>query len=77
LNRPDQGDGIILAFRRGGNNTETMNVKLSGLEENTVYEMNYEDYGVIQKKSGRELMVGFEITIPMKPSSLMISYKVQ
>ncbi len=75
LNRPDRKDGIILAFHRSGNNEETIRIKLSGLEDNTVYEVNYEDYGVIIRKSGRELMDGFDITIPQRPSSLMISYK--
>ena len=75
LNRPDQRDGIILAFRRSGNNEETIHVKLSGLEADTVYEVNYEDYGVIIRKSGHELMDGFDITITQKTSSLMISYK--
>lgn len=75
LNRPDQRDGIILAFRRSGSNEESIHVKLSGLEDNTIYEVNYEDYGVIIRKSGHELMDGFDISIPQKPSSLMISYK--
>jgi len=75
LNRPDKRDGIILAFRRSLNNEESIHVSLSGLEKNTVYELNYEDYGVIIKKSGSELMKGFDITIPQKPSSLLISYK--
>jgi len=75
LNRPDKGDGIILAFRRSGNNEETIHVKLSGLEENTLYDVDYEDYGIIARKSGHELMDGFDITIPLKPSSVLISYK--
>jgi len=75
LNRPDQRDGIILAFRRSGSNEESIHVRLSGLEDNTIYEVNYEDYGVVIRKSGHELMDGFDITIPQKPSSLMIRYK--
>jgi alpha-galactosidase len=75
LNRPDQGNGIVLAFRRSGNNLETIRVKLSELEDNAVYEVNYEDYGVTVRKSGHELMEGLDITIPQKPSSLMVSYK--
>ena len=75
LNRPDRKDGIILAFRRGGNIEATIRVKLSGLESGSVYEVSFEDYGIIINMSGRELMEDFEITIPQKPSSLMISYK--
>ena len=75
LNRPDRKDGIILAFRRSGNNEETIHVKLSGLEPASVYEISFEDYGIVVNKSGRELMEDLEITIPSKPASLMISYK--
>src|SRR5664280_1019326 len=39
LNRPDQRDGIILAFRRSGSNEESIHVRLSGLEDNTIYEV--------------------------------------
>jgi alpha-galactosidase len=75
LNRPEQRDGIAIAFRRGSNNEDTIKIQLSGLEDNTTYELNYEDYGVIIRKSGHELMEGFNITIPLKPASLLISYK--
>lgn len=75
LNRPDRKDGIILAFRRSGSNEQTIYVKLSGLEPASAYEITFEDYGIIINKSGRELMDDLEITIPSKPSSLMISYK--
>jgi alpha-galactosidase len=75
LNRPEQRVVLILAFRRNTNNNETIKIKLSGLEDNTVYEVCYEDYEIIIRKSGHELMEGFDITIPQKPSSLMISYR--
>jgi alpha-galactosidase len=77
LNRPDRKDGIILALRRDGNIEATIRVKLSGLEPGSVYEVCFEDYGITVNKSGRELMEDVEITIPQKPSSLMISYKAQ
>lgn len=77
LNRPDRKDGIIMAFRRSGNNEETIHVKLSGLDPGTVYEISFEDYGIVINKSGRELLEHFDITIPQKSSSLLISYKEQ
>ena len=74
LNRPQQKDGIIIAFRRGDCKNESIHTKLSGLVETTTYELFYEDYGVKVSKTGRELMEGFDMTIPSKPASLMIRY---
>ena len=67
-------DGIVIAFRRNGSTNETIRTKLCGLEENKTYELFYEDYGLKIRNSGHELMEGFEITIPQKPSSLLIRY---
>ena len=76
LNRPNMKDGIVIAFRRNGSTNETIRTKLCGLEENTTYELFYEDYGLKTRNSGHELMEGFEITIPQKPSSLLVKYYV-
>ena len=74
LNRPNMKDGIVIAFRRNGSTNETIRTKLSGLEENTTYELFYEDYGLKIRNTGHELIEGFEITIPQKPSSLLVKY---
>ncbi|HBL75923.1 MAG: alpha-galactosidase [Bacteroidetes bacterium GWF2_42_66] len=76
LNRPEQKDGIIIVFRRGDCNSESIMTKLHGLDENATYELFYEDYGVTVKKTGRELMAELNLTIPQKPASLLISYKI-
>ncbi len=74
LNRPELGDGIVLAFRRGGANRDSIQVKLSGLDENASYDLFFEDYNLTLRKTGRELMKKLEFAIPQKPSSLMIRY---
>ena len=76
LNRPQQKDGIIVAFRRSENPDESIQIKLSGLDRDAVYELHYEDYGIKSKLKGVELMNGFDITIPVRPSSLLIRYKI-
>ena len=76
LNRTKEGDGIILAFRRERNRDESIRIKLKGLDEKSTYEFFYEDYGIKISKTGTELMEGIDINIPMKPASLLISYKV-
>jgi len=74
MNRPVQGDGIILAFRRKDCKQETIQVKLGGLEKTRDYEINILDYGLKMNRKGSELMDGFDLTIPQKPSSLMVRY---
>ena len=76
MNRPAQKDGIIIAFRRGGCEKESVSVKLSGLDSISTYELFFEDYGLPIRKTGRELMDGIELTIPQKPASLMVIYKL-
>jgi len=77
LNRPENGDGVILAFRREGNRNRSIMINPKGLNKESVYEIFYEDYGIKENKTGSELMEGIEIFIPSKPASLLISYKVK
>ena len=75
LNRPEQKDGIIIAFRRGDCQNESILVKLRGLDKNAKYELFYEDEKIQSQKSGKELMDGLEIVLPQKPASVLINYK--
>jgi alpha-galactosidase len=74
LNRPDKDDGIVLAFRRKDCTDESINIKLMGLGPKTIYTLDFEDYGLQMEKSGSELMNGLDISIPLKPASLLIRY---
>jgi len=76
LNRPEQDDGIILAFRRNDARNESIEIKLRGLKEDANYELYFEDYNLTLTKTGHELMNKLEFAIPQKPSSLMIRYNV-
>jgi Alpha-galactosidase len=75
MNRPEQKDGIVLAFRRNRFTSDSMIIKLGGLVKNSRYELFYEDSGAKIIKSGKELAEGIEIKILDKPGSLLISYK--
>lgn len=75
LNRPAEKDGIIIAFRRGDCPDEKMEVKLQGLIPEVDYELTDDDTGKKMVKKGDELARGFTLSIPVKPGSLMISYK--
>jgi alpha-galactosidase len=74
LNRPQQKDGIVIAFRRNGSANESIPAKLCGLEPDSSYELSFDDYGLSTTKKGREMMDGIELTIPQKPGTLLVSY---
>lgn len=74
LNRPDKGDGIIIAFRRKECTDETIKIKLGGLDPKATYDLIFEDYGLKMQKNGLELTEGIDISIPQKPASLLIRY---
>jgi alpha-galactosidase len=73
--RPEERDGIVLAFRRPLAPEASITVKLGGLELGADYEVSYEDYGLALVKSGRELAAGLSIKIPESPGSLLIKYR--
>jgi len=75
LNRPEKGDGIIMAFRRNNCNEESIQVKLRGLDKTEDYELINEDSEVKMVVSGSKLMNGYSLNSIDKPSSLLIWYK--
>jgi alpha-galactosidase len=76
FDRPDEGDGVIAAFRRQESPFPKMETKLKGLLPESTYELKDLDTGIVTTYTGSELMTtGFEITISKQPGSVLISYK--
>jgi alpha-galactosidase len=73
-NRPDQGDGIIMAFRRPDCLQESITVKLRGLDPMSTYELLFEDSKERITKTGADLMKGLLLRNKEKPGSMLISY---
>jgi len=73
--RPEDGDGIVLAFRRPQAPQPAIEAKLAALDAGADYEVTYDDYGVTVVKSGRELAAGLTLKIPEAPASLLIKYR--
>jgi len=73
--RPEERDGIVLAFRRPMAPQASIEVKLGGLDAGADYEVDYVDYGVVVVKSGRELAAGLTLRIPEEPASMLIKYR--
>ena len=46
-------------------------------QEVEIEEIFYEDYGIKTNQTGVELMEGIDIHIPIRPGSLLISYKIK
>jgi len=74
-NRPEERDGIVLAFRRHQAPQSSIVVVLRGLEPEGDYEVAFEDYGITLFKTGRELGSELNLKIPEAPGSLLIKYR--
>ncbi len=72
--RPEERDGIILAFRRVEAPASSIVVRPHGLNPEGDYEFSFEDYGLVVVKTGREFVDGLSIKIPEAPGSLLIRY---
>ena len=75
LNRPEQNDGVVIAFRRNDCPIESITVKLRGLDEASEYELVDDDSGKKTIQKGTELIKGITLSISEKPGSLLIKYK--
>ena len=75
LNRPAQGDGIIIAFRRKDCNEESLEVRLRGIDPKISYELTDVDKNLVITKTGEELLKGLTLSAKEKPGSLLIMYK--
>ena len=73
---PERGEGAVQAFRRGQCSTETVRLKLHGLEPDARYTLaSFDDPAPIQM-TGRELAeAGLPVTLKAKPAAAVILYK--
>ncbi|MBX7259319.1 MAG: alpha-galactosidase, partial [Candidatus Hydrogenedentes bacterium] len=78
FNRPEQGDGVIQAFRRKRTENDTLQVKLCGLEAEATYLVTDFDTNVTLESKGRELMdTGYSIKLDGMPASALLHYQKQ
>ncbi|MCY3017436.1 MAG: alpha-galactosidase [Planctomycetota bacterium] len=76
FDRPDLGEGMVQVFRRAESPYESAHLKLRGLESEARYTVTDLDRGAPQELSGRELLEkGLQVTIPNRPSAVVIIYK--
>ena len=64
----------MVAFRRKDNATNNIQVKLQGLDPETVYAIQNDNDGSITRQTGRELAEGVTLAIDQAPGSLLLRY---
>jgi len=73
---PEDGEGMVQAFRREKSVCESARFKLTGLDLNANYTVKNIDACDSQEMSGGELMEkGLFVSIPEQPGAVIITYK--
>jgi hypothetical protein len=76
--RPEEGDGMIMAFRRAGSNCTTSCYVLEGLQPDATYTVTDIDTGETTEHCGKALTEqGLTVTIPEKYMSKILVYKIK
>jgi alpha-galactosidase len=76
FNRPDQGDGMIQAFRRLDSSFECSRFKIRGLESSAPYRVLDLDSSSEEIFTGQELMEnGLPVSIKNKPGAVLLKYQ--
>ena len=73
--RPDLGEGMVMAFRRKLAVADSLTVKLQGLKPAKTYEVEDVDSGKKQLITGRELAVGLRLALANPQSSTLLIYR--
>jgi alpha-galactosidase len=76
MDRPEHGDGIILAFHKNKCPLGNIRVRLSGVENDLTYKLYNVDNDIYEIKIGRELKDGIELQIKNAPGSSLIKYHI-
>jgi alpha-galactosidase len=76
FNRPDEGDGMVQAFRREKSADAAKNLRLRGLDAAATYEVTDLDAGVPNTVTGKDLMErGLHVEVAGEPGASIILYK--
>ncbi len=75
FNRPEQGDGVVQAFRRNANQEDLQTFRLRGLDPMMEYEVTNFDVAGSTRVSGKDLMeTGLIVPIANVPGAAVIMY---
>ena len=75
FDRPEQGDGVVEAFRRPRSQVAEMRFPLRGLDPEAAYEFKDTDLDTATRGLGRALMdEGLTVALPRRPQAAVIFY---
>jgi alpha-galactosidase len=77
FHREDLRQGLVHAFRRPKSPIETITLKMRGLSPGVSYEVCFEDSGLKQTFTGKELGDGLDVTIKNPPGAALITYSAR
>ncbi len=72
---PESNTGMIQAFRRDDAKSDSLVVKLTGLSPNANYSVFNFDTEKTETFKGAELMNGFKVSLPAKPTAALLRYQ--
>jgi len=75
FNRPEAGDGMVLAYRRARCDAAEQRLRLRGLDPGAAYEVRDLDGGAPRRLGGLELMrEGLFVSLPERPQAAILAY---
>jgi alpha-galactosidase len=75
-NRPEEGDGVVLAYRRPACAGDSLRLRLRGLDPAAQYEVRNLDEAAATQAAGKGLLdAGLPITLAGKPAAAVIRYR--
>jgi len=76
FNRPEEGDGMVEAFRREKSDDASKDLRLRGLDATATYEVTDLDAAAPQTVTGKDLMQqGLHVEVAAEPGAAIILYK--
>jgi len=75
LHRPEDGSGVVMAFRRENSSTPGMMFALNAIDADAEYEIEDADAGAPETASGAELLSGYPVRIPEKRMCRILFYR--
>jgi alpha-galactosidase len=77
FDRPDLGEGCVIAFRRPQSPLAALTVQLQGLDEAATYVLEDLDGGAVGERTGADLAAGLAVAISEKPGTKLLVYRRQ
>ena len=75
FDRPDLGEGCVIAFRRPQSPQAAIVAQLHGLDEAATYVLEDLDEGEMGERSGADLAAGLSVTISDQPGTRVLVYR--